>query len=45
MHKGELVEQGRHVDLVERNGEYAKLYQLQAEAFAGNENLVSLVLS
>ncbi|KIJ54559.1 hypothetical protein M422DRAFT_220860 [Sphaerobolus stellatus SS14] len=33
MQKGELVEQGKHADLVELDGEYAKLYRLQADAF------------
>ena len=33
MQKGELVEQGKHSDLLAKDGEYAKLYKLQAEAF------------
>ncbi|KIJ42768.1 hypothetical protein M422DRAFT_229166 [Sphaerobolus stellatus SS14] len=33
MQQGKLVEQGKHVDLVKQDGEYAKLYKLQAEAF------------
>ena len=33
MQNGRLVEQGKHKDLLEMNGEYAKLYNLQAEAF------------
>ncbi|KIJ37579.1 hypothetical protein M422DRAFT_211323 [Sphaerobolus stellatus SS14] len=39
MQEGELVEQGKHADLVGLDGEYAKLYRLQAEAFtpAANE--------
>ncbi|KAF8516471.1 P-loop containing nucleoside triphosphate hydrolase protein [Hysterangium stoloniferum] len=37
MHQGELVEQGRHSDLLARDGEYAKLYKLQAEAFTPDE--------
>ena len=33
MKEGELVEQGRHSDLLNLDGEYANLYKLQAEAF------------
>lgn len=33
MQKGVLVEQGKHSDLLDLGGEYAKLYKLQAEAF------------
>ena len=33
MQDGCLVEQGKHSDLLNLDGEYAKLYKLQAEAF------------
>jgi len=33
MQDGRLVEQGKHGELVQMDGEYAKLYNLQAEAF------------
>ncbi|KIJ53230.1 hypothetical protein M422DRAFT_222622 [Sphaerobolus stellatus SS14] len=33
MREGQLVEQGRHSDLLKLDGEYANLYKLQAEAF------------
>ncbi|KIJ46680.1 hypothetical protein M422DRAFT_29186 [Sphaerobolus stellatus SS14] len=33
MQEGQLVEQGRHNDLLKLNGKYANLYKLQAEAF------------
>jgi ATP-binding cassette subfamily B protein len=29
MHKGRLVEQGTHTALIEQNGLYARLYELQ----------------
>jgi ATP-binding cassette subfamily B protein len=29
LHKGEVVEQGNHNELLQKNGRYAKLYQLQ----------------
>lgn len=29
LHKGEVVEQGNHTELLQENGRYAKLYQLQ----------------
>ena len=31
--KGELVEAGTHEELMETNGEYATLYNIQAQAF------------
>ncbi|KAF8526992.1 P-loop containing nucleoside triphosphate hydrolase protein [Hysterangium stoloniferum] len=33
MQKGQIVEQGRHADLLTMSGEYAKLYNIQAKAF------------
>ena len=29
LHKGKIVEQGQHDDLLARNGYYARLYELQ----------------
>lgn len=34
---GELVETGTHRELVVRNGEYSKLYNIQARAFVEPE--------
>lgn len=31
LHKGEIIEQGAHEDLIRKNGHYAKLYNLQAK--------------
>ncbi|KIJ37589.1 hypothetical protein M422DRAFT_33682 [Sphaerobolus stellatus SS14] len=39
MHKGELIEQGKHEDLLVKGGEYAKLYKLQAEAFMSDDKV------
>ena len=33
MKDGELVESGTHQELMEKNGEYAVLYGIQAQAF------------
>ena len=33
MKDGELVERGGHEELLNRDGEYARLHKLQAEAF------------
>ncbi len=33
MKEGNVVETGNHKELVEMNGEYAKLYNIQASAF------------
>jgi ATP-binding cassette subfamily B protein len=31
MQKGELVEQGTHKELIEKKGEYAKFFEMQAK--------------
>ncbi len=36
--KGSVVEMGTHEDLMKKNGEYAKIYRLQAEKYAGGSN-------
>lgn len=33
MHKGQITEQGTHEELMEKNGKYAKLFKLQAQAY------------
>jgi ABC-type multidrug transport system fused ATPase/permease subunit len=33
MKDGVVAESGTHQELLERNGEYAKLYNIQAQAF------------
>ena len=33
MKDGKLVESGTHSDLIKKNGEYHKLYDIQARAF------------
>ncbi|KIJ46682.1 hypothetical protein M422DRAFT_249843 [Sphaerobolus stellatus SS14] len=40
MREGQLVEQGRHNDLLKLNGEYANLYKLQAEAFMSDDDMM-----
>jgi ATP-binding cassette subfamily B protein len=35
LHKGELVEQGTHAELLARDGRYARLYELQWQTFEG----------
>lgn len=40
---GKLVEQGRHADLLALDGEYAKLYRVQAEAFLSDVRFSALV--
>src|SRR5439155_26657679 len=35
LHKGQLVEEGSHDELLERNGRYARLYELQWGTTAG----------
>ncbi|KAF8575570.1 P-loop containing nucleoside triphosphate hydrolase protein [Ramaria rubella] len=37
MQNGQLVEQGKHNELLKMDGEYAKLFKLQAEAFLPDE--------
>ncbi|GJE87099.1 lipid A export ATP-binding/permease protein MsbA [Phanerochaete sordida] len=37
MKDGELVETGTHTELMARDGEYSKLYGIQARAFAGED--------
>jgi len=44
MHKGELIEQGKHADLLARDGEYAKLFKLQADAFITDEHVSPLMI-
>lgn len=38
MKAGELVESGTHHELMERSGEYYKLYQVQAKAFTNSQD-------
>ena len=33
MHEGRIVEEGSHADLVDHDGVYASLYNIQAETF------------
>lgn len=33
MKEGELVESGTHRELIEKQGEYQRLYNIQAQAF------------
>lgn len=33
MKEGKLVESGTHCELIQQNGEYQKLYNVQAKAF------------
>lgn len=35
MKEGKLVESGTHRELIQQNGEYHKLYDIQARAFVG----------
>jgi ATP-binding cassette, subfamily B, multidrug efflux pump len=37
LHKGRIVEQGTHDDLLERNGYYKRLYELQYASSAAGE--------
>ena len=41
LHKGKVVEDGTHEDLMERNGYYYRLYQLQYQEQEGNEAAAS----
>ena len=36
MKDGEIVEQGVHAELMASGGEYSKLYEIQANAFAAD---------
>jgi ATP-binding cassette subfamily B protein len=37
MKDGKIVERGKHDELIRKGGEYAKLYGIQAKAFAKGE--------
>lgn len=39
---GRIIEEGKHDDLLERGGEYAKMYSLQAKWYKEDSNLLSL---
>ena len=38
MKDGVIAESGTHADLMDLGGEYAKLYDIQANAFRGDES-------
>lgn len=38
MKEGKLVESGTHLELMEKSGEYSKLYDVQARAFTDGSN-------
>jgi ABC-type transport system involved in cytochrome bd biosynthesis fused ATPase/permease subunit len=38
MKEGSIVEQGTHKELLEQAGEYAKMYNIQAQAFSDVSN-------
>jgi ABC-type multidrug transport system fused ATPase/permease subunit len=37
MHKGKIVENGTHKQLIKKDGKYARLYNLQAQAYLSNK--------
>ena len=41
MKDGELVEQGKHFELIRNDGEYKRLYEIQSRAFTEDVELSS----
>jgi ABC-type transport system involved in cytochrome bd biosynthesis fused ATPase/permease subunit len=44
MKEGSIVEQGTHNELLEQAGEYAKMYNIQAQAFSEVSDRTRLLL-